>query len=242
MTGCLRCLLCISISPVSHSVICCCLYKLQLILQIFAFYICVYMCGYVVIDVCVYRDTHTNIVFFSLLKTLKKKISWPIPVERLYSEGRMSAWYLSSIWMVAVQNEESCARRLPSTSNCSVFFLWWWGGAAGLYTCQIYLAANFESHPLLKSPLLLLCINDFSAVQYWSAAFFMLTWVRWVMEGVIRVLWVSCSPFPEFQQFLLGFIVNPMMCCMKSQYPPETYSSMENPPKMRSPFSEKVFQ
>lgn len=107
------------------------------------------------------------------------------------------------------------------------------GGAAGLYTCRIHLAANFESHPLFKSPLLLLCL---SALQYWSTALVMLTWVRWVMESIIRV---SCSSFPEFQQFLLCLTVNTTMCCLKSQYPTYMYSSVENPPKMWSTFSVK---
>jgi len=51
-------------------------------------------------------------------------VYWPIPVEKLYSERRMSAQYLSSSRVVAAQDEQSCARKLPSTSNSSVFFLW----------------------------------------------------------------------------------------------------------------------
>lgn len=68
--------------------------------------------------VCVYRHIHTLYILctvyifyiiyiryilyiihfsFSINNTKNPKISWPIPVESLYNEGRMSAWYLSSI-------------------------------------------------------------------------------------------------------------------------------------------------
>lgn len=141
-----------------------------------------------------------------------------------------SEWWLSRM--------RKTAKRLPSKQLLGISIVMV-GGAAGLYTCQIHLAAHFENHPLLKSPLLLLCINDFSAVQYWSTALFMLTWVRWVMESIIRIWWVS-SPFPEFQYYS-GFTVNSMIRCIKLQYPLQIHSSVENPPKMWSTFSAKVF-
>lgn len=61
--------------------------------------------------------------------------------------------------------KSGCAKELHPHTLLSVSLVMA-GGAAGLYTCQIHLAANFESHPLFKSPLLFLCINNLSAVQY----------------------------------------------------------------------------
>lgn len=72
---------------------------------------------YVYVFIYVYIETHTYI------NNNNNKVSALYLLRRLYSEGRMSAWYLSFVQMVAAQDEQSCARRLPSTSNCSVFFL-----------------------------------------------------------------------------------------------------------------------
>lgn len=109
---------------------------------------------------CIWQYTHKYSVFLCMSKSFKK-YSPDLYLMRDYivREGcQRGTCPLSSSGCGKLCQKTSIHKQLLGVF-CVVA-----GGAAGLYTCQIHLAANFESHPLLKSPLLLLCINDFLAV------------------------------------------------------------------------------